>query len=114
METPSRTDIRHECGNTYYNRGASYQRHGAVQELQIKRETENEVSFVASTRGSGTRTYRQEVLLSYHDQQCAVEGFCSCPVYYNCKHVVAACLEYIEEKHHQPTAGEDLSQWLQK
>ncbi|HEC06463.1 MAG TPA: hypothetical protein ENJ12_06410, partial [Thiolapillus brandeum] len=112
MKTPSRTDIRHECGDTYYNRGASYQRHGAVLELQIKREAANEVFFEASTRGSSTQPYQQEVHLQYHGKHCRVEGFCSCPVYYNCKHVVAACLEFIEKKRQQPVAGEGLSQWL--
>ena len=112
MKTPSRTNIRHECGDTYYNRGASYQRHGAVQELQIKQETENEVFFRASTRGSGIQPYQQEIHLQYHGKHCRVEGFCSCPVYYNCKHVVAACLEFIEKKRQQPVAGEGLSQWL--
>ncbi|BAO43336.1 DEAD/DEAH box helicase [Thiolapillus brandeum] len=113
MKTPSRTDIRHECGDTYYNRGASYQRHGAVLELNIKRETETEVFFNAGTKGSGFQPYQQEVLLSIHDKHCMVEGFCSCPVGYNCKHVVAACLEYIERKRHQPTGEVQLSQWLQ-
>ena len=113
MKTPSRTDIRRECGDSYYNRGASYQRHGAVLELHIKRETANEVFFHASTRGSGTQPYQQEVLLQYQDKQCRVEGFCSCPVYYNCKHVVAACLEFIDQRQHQPTLGTaDVSQWL--
>ncbi len=113
MKTPSRTDIRRECGDTYYNRGASYQRQGAVLELQIKRETANEVFFHASTRGSRTQPYQQEVILRNHDKHCVVEGFCSCPVYYNCKHVVAACLEYIEQKQQlSGTAGADVSQWL--
>ena len=112
MKIPSRTNIRHECGDTYYNRGASYQRHGAVLELQIKREAANEVFFEASTRGSSPQPYQQEVHLQYHGKHCRVEGFCSCPVYYNCKHVVAACLEFIEKKRQQPVAGEGLSQWL--
>ncbi len=46
----------------------------------------------AECRGSGRQRYRQRIRLLDRGDHWDVEGRCSCPVGYNCKHVVAALL----------------------
>lgn len=113
MKTLTRTDIRRACGNTYYNRGASYQHHGAVLELQVLRETEVDATFTARTRGNGGRVYQQDVSLFDYGNRVVVKGQCSCPMYSNCKHVVAACIEFSEMQKTGATGEQQVFQWLE-
>lgn len=48
--------------------------------------------FSALCEGSAGQTYRQTIEVSVHAGRCIVEGDCSCPVGYNCKHCAAALL----------------------
>lgn len=112
MRTPRRGDIRRECGDTYYNRGSSYHQHGRVLELIVKRETAEEAYFTAQTRGSRDQVYQQEIHLLDDDTELDIDGHCSCPVYFNCKHVVAACIEFIEHSAHTGAPQQQLTQWL--
>ena len=48
----------------------------------------------AEVQGSGRNIYSQTVEFNQRrDGSLNIEGFCSCPVGFNCKHVVAALLE---------------------
>ncbi|MGV8844415.1 MAG: DEAD/DEAH box helicase [Pseudomonas sp.] len=49
-------------------------------------------SFSASCQGSSEQRYRQQIKLQDQGGRWRVEGRCSCPVRFNCKHVVAALL----------------------
>ncbi len=114
MRTPKRGDIRRECGDAYYNRGVSYHRHGLVLELLIKRETAEDTYFVAHTKGSKENVYQQEIHLTGNDSRVDIDGACSCPVFFNCKHVVAACLEFMQKKNQAEAPQHDFFQWLAK
>ncbi|SFP82052.1 non-specific serine/threonine protein kinase [Geopseudomonas sagittaria] len=48
--------------------------------------------LLAECRGSGRQRYRQRIRLIDRGAHWDVDGRCSCPVSYNCKHVVAALL----------------------
>jgi non-specific serine/threonine protein kinase len=48
--------------------------------------------LLAECRGSGRQRYRQRIRLIDRGSHWDVDGRCSCPVGYNCKHVVAALL----------------------
>ncbi len=48
--------------------------------------------LLAECRGSGRQRYRQRIRLIERGERWDVDGRCSCPVGYNCKHVVAALL----------------------
>ncbi|MNQ01610.1 ATP-dependent helicase HepA [compost metagenome] len=48
--------------------------------------------LLAECRGSGRQRYRQRIRLIDRGAHWDVDGRCSCPVGYNCKHVVAALL----------------------
>ncbi len=112
MKTLTRTDIRHECGETYYNRGLGYYNRGRVVELIVKDETELTTHITGRVSGSSGNIYHQEIQLSDHNQQISIKGLCSCPMYYNCKHVAAVCLSFVENATQQGAPEERLLQWL--
>jgi len=91
-----RSDIRYECGDTSYERGRSYFEKGRVVHLVIKNEGALFVQLNASVSGSHITPYKQNIRIVWRPDYSAaqIEGNCSCPVGYNCKHVAAACLMY--------------------
>lgn len=83
------TDIRRLIGEPTYSRGSDYFRQGKVIEADVATDAiiEGEVS------GSGRRVYSQDIELIYRRGKIVdIEGDCSCPVGYNCKHIVAVML----------------------
>jgi superfamily II DNA or RNA helicase len=91
-----RSDIRYECGDGSYERGRSYFEKGLVVNLAIKSEGVLFVQLNAAVKGSGRNPYKQNIRIIWRPDFSAaeIEGDCSCPVGFNCKHVVAACLMY--------------------
>ncbi|MDA7087178.1 DEAD/DEAH box helicase [Pseudomonas sp. SA3-5] len=83
-----------------FSRGLDYAKQGRSTLLSLKGET-----LLASCRGSGAQTYQQRINLQSFPQGWSVNGHCSCPVGFNCKHVVAALLTL----ERQQLAGIDLS-----
>ena len=106
--------LRDECGYGAYERGLSYHRQERCQLTSVRYEN-GELHLAAKTRGSGRSSYQQDVFIQSFDDELSIEGECSCPVGYNCKHVVSACLAYrqrIENKRHQQADSEAFTQWL--
>ncbi|MDP1667094.1 MAG: SNF2-related protein [Methylobacter sp.] len=91
-----RSDIRYECGDAFYERGRSYFERGAVINLTVKSEGALFVQINAAVKGSHKDPYRQNIRIVWRpDYRAAeIEGDCTCPVGYNCKHVAAVCLMY--------------------
>ncbi len=91
------SDIRHACGDTYFSRGQKYFQQGHVLELSISLEDSTSVDLSSSILGSGKKYYTQTIRIDWKNEYTAViiEGDCTCPMVYNCKHIAAACLEYI-------------------
>ena len=93
-----KADIRECCGSTYFQRGLGYFNEGRVVDLDVLRAPDGKVVHIQSAvRGSGGRVYRQEIELWEDEFGREVDGTCSCPLQFNCKHVVAALLEYLEQ-----------------
>jgi SNF2 family DNA or RNA helicase len=90
------SDIRYECGDTFYDRGRSYFEKGSVLNLTVKGEGPLFVQFNSSVKGSSKTPYKQNIRIIWRPDFSAaeIEGDCTCPVAYNCKHVAAACLKY--------------------
>ncbi|HTO20417.1 MAG TPA: DEAD/DEAH box helicase [Pseudomonas sp.] len=84
-------------------RGRRYAEQGRATLLAIEGQI-----LKARCQGSEGRDYRQSIRLQPRDTLWEVHGLCSCPVGYNCKHVVAALLT-LERAHRRgdaPHAGE--------
>jgi hypothetical protein len=93
--------LREECSHGAYERGSNYFSQGRVSRIEVAQSDENHVHLSATIRGSGRNTYDQEIDITEELFGLCINGGCSCPVGYNCKHVVAACLSY---KAHQRRA----------
>jgi superfamily II DNA or RNA helicase len=50
-------------------------------------------TVLGKVRGSNGETYEQMILLVHEDGTMYIDGHCSCPVGFNCKHVAALVLE---------------------
>ncbi|WP_340121418.1 SNF2-related protein [Methylobacter svalbardensis] len=91
-----RSDIRYECGDAFYERGRSYFETNRVINLTVKSEGALFVQLNAAVKGSHKDPYRQNIRIVWRPDYSAaeIEGDCTCPVGYNCKHVAAVCLMY--------------------
>ncbi|MES2165302.1 MAG: DEAD/DEAH box helicase [Pseudomonadota bacterium] len=106
-------DVRGRFDNGTYNRGADYHRRKMVLEARIDGE------FVRGrVRGSSANYYHQTVKLVADGAHVDFRGDCSCPMEYNCKHVVAILLAACESGAGMAAAADDdtlpyeMSRWL--
>lgn len=95
-------DWRSEFGAGDLRRGIAY-----AEEKRSKLLSLRDHSLLANCRGSG-QTYQQRITLHPYGRKWSVTGHCSCPVGFNCKHVVAALLtlEAVQK------SGADLSELI--
>ena len=116
-------DIERCCGSTNCKRGADYVRKGKVVSVSVQ-----DAGVDGEVAGSGREIYRQSIQLAPGAGQrpLAIRGHCTCPVSYNCKHVVAVLLvvqERLAQMMQMAQAGRDVPQgalpsraehWLQQ
>lgn len=99
----SRHDLSGLFNIRYFERGLDYYKKGMV--ISAKAEHNGEVIH-AKVRGSGRKTYTSQIFIEQHDGTVQdIHGQCSCPVFHNCKHIIAALLHYID---HQPPQQSDM------
>lgn len=84
------TTLRRYFSPVFYRRGLEYQRDGRVLSLEWEEGSETLYSSVA---GSGRHIYHQEI--TFDEDGLDPLGDCTCPVGGNCKHVIAALIEWI-------------------
>ncbi len=91
-----REDIADACGPGAYSRGLAYFQQDRVLDTEVVEEDDGHVCFLATVGGS--RIYSQDIAITYDEEydEIDLDGDCSCPVGFNCKHVVAACLDYLK------------------
>ena len=111
-----RSDIIKECGASFYDRGKQYYEAGLVMQCKVVSEGALFTQLNATVEGSASSPYKQNIRIVWRSdyRSADIEGSCSCPVGYNCKHVVAACLTYqgggLEEV--QKNSGASCFKWL--
>lgn len=91
-----RSDIVKECGISFYERGKRYYADGAVIQCKVTSEGALFTQLNAAVEGSANTPYKQNIRITWRPnfQSPEIEGSCSCPIGYNCKHVAAVCLAY--------------------
>ena len=119
MPSLTREDVLRATDIKTFNRGRLYFEQGRVVELDRIDKGDGFQRFQSRVRGGGGKVYAQRVLIAPHARHAVVSGSCDCPVGYACKHVVAACLAYMEEVQPRPVAAEDsppeaVRGWLQR
>jgi SWIM zinc finger len=109
------SDIRYACSDTFLKRGKQYYAEGKVLSLDISNEETSQIELDAVVQWSGGRQYKQDIAIIWQHNFSSVdiEGYCSCPVQYNCKHVAAVCFAYMEQvKNGAGQADSQCISWL--
>ncbi|WP_375411016.1 SNF2-related protein [uncultured Bradyrhizobium sp.] len=94
---------------TFFSRSAFekayvYQAQGRVAGVEI---SDDLTRIRAKVKGSGSNTYSVGIQLEFNGGRLAdLDGECSCPMAFNCKHVAATVLEVLSGK--QPPSGPTL------
>lgn len=104
--------LRKECGTGAYERGNDYFSQGRTSIVEILSNDAGGITLLSTSRGSGRRIYEQEIILTTDRHGLRIQGYCDCPVEYNCKHVVAACLAWKGQAGGAGSAPSDFEQWL--
>ncbi len=89
------SDIVKTCGRTYTERGRAYQRTGKVRTVDWDAE---EQTLAATVAGSGRNLYEVEILVNAIPGRLRLEGYCSCPMEEDCKHVAAVLFECLHRQ----------------
>jgi len=94
----SPSDLLDQISTGFYRRGVDYQRSGRVLSSATQHRGWSAI-VTGRVSGSGDHVYTVYVQLERdaHDF-VSVDGDCSCPVGYNCKHVVAVLLEEAQKR----------------
>ncbi|MDB5949359.1 MAG: helicase, partial [Massilia sp.] len=87
-------DVLRNFDSGTYGRGHGYARSGKVRKLVV---SDDATRIDSTVSGSGGHLYRQSIDVRNDRKGVRFEGACSCPMEYNCKHVVAALLSYLEQ-----------------
>ncbi len=98
--------VKNEVSQTTFSRGLNYFNKKNVTSVQAA-VSEAAVLIRSKTKGSYRNSYQQNIEIYFHnDEPVRLSGMCSCPVGYNCKHVVAAVLEYAKRQFFQQQENE--------
>ena len=104
----SRTEIQRQLGSPFYARGKGYAQAGHVLDIEL---IEEPGGWLVRSEVEGTYVYKQEIHLRKRSRGIEIDGECSCPVGYNCKHV-AAVLIMLTSTNRQGTQVDVVERWL--
>ncbi len=112
----TRGDIKKEIDSGSYIRGRGYFQQQKVKKIRVETIEQNLVILYAGVDGSRGARYTQEIDIErMPGGRIDINGECSCPVGFNCKHVVAVCLEYQVHPDRLSLDKTDVSlSWLQQ
>ena len=85
--------LESEVDSGSWHRGWGYFRDGRAEILEVYEKRQN-VSIQSQCQGSDFEPYEQDILIMSGPHSTTLAGECDCPVGFNCKHVVAAVLEW--------------------
>ncbi|MDZ7750215.1 MAG: DEAD/DEAH box helicase [Gammaproteobacteria bacterium] len=106
--------LKDECGAGAYERGLGYFRQGRTVIEDIEVDEEGGFILYSTSRGSGGHFYDQVVILNSDPRGPIIDGACTCPVEYNCKHVVAVCLAWKDERWSDYDTSGAFERWLDR
>jgi len=109
----TRNDIKNETDTGSYHRGLSYFERDMVVSLKVDFISEQSIALYSEVEGRDYNPYEQMVLIDRNYGAIDINGQCTCPVGFNCKHVVASCLEYLAKSKDSAGNNVDVSMyWL--
>ncbi len=92
-------------------RGQNYYKSGFVKSCDTKIDEDGDI--IINSLVDGTFLYSQDILID--GDNYSIDGDCSCPVGYNCKHVAAAIFQYLANPMEITVKGKNsYESWLNK
>ena len=104
----SKKDILENFDDRTYTKGFNYYRQKRVKSYELYNDRKEEA--FARGKVEGSHTYKQHIAFSDFGD-LVIEGDCSCPVGYNCKHVVAVLFEMLARDDSLKPQS-DTSKWM--
>ena len=101
--------LARETDSGSWQRGSRYFRDGHAELDEVERLPDGGVRLVGSCRGSQFEPYRQHVEIYGEGKNIVLDGECSCPVEFNCKHVVALVLTWQALAPREPAGRDDVA-----
>ncbi len=109
-------DIAENCEPVYFERGLAYFHKRMVASCELTPISPKVLKIDATVYGSGEQLYDQHIMVqTLSNGKKSIVGDCSCPVAFNCKHVVAALLYAVALQRDTTTSSQkEVLQWLGK
>jgi len=104
--------LARETDSGSWQRGSRYFRDGRAALTDIERLPDGGVLLKGTCRGSESEPYQQSIEIERDGKRIELDGECSCPVGYNCKHVVALVLTWQALAPREPATRDDIADWL--
>jgi len=95
-----------------WKRGSRYFRDGHAKLDQVEHLPDGGLRLIGSCRGTAFEPYRQHIEIRRERGALVLEGECSCPVAFNCKHVVALVLTWQALAPREPGGRDEIADWL--
>jgi len=90
-------DIIENIDSSYYNRGLKDYDENNVMEYKIELEDELSLRITAVVNENNGVKYKQKIEIVKDKKDVYIDGSCSCPIGYNCRHIAAVCLQYLDD-----------------
>lgn len=88
-------DIEKGLTPASFSHGQIYQAENRVTHLEVDHNRQGAWKIKSIVQGSGKNTYHTDIIVSLKNQTFVVDGYCSCPMDHNCKHVAASLIEAV-------------------
>ena len=89
------SDIKRKILSVFYARGLEYFNSNRVVKCNIIYHSDNSILIEGIVKGGKGNSYTQTIQIEQTDESLSLEGTCSCPVEYNCKHISAVCIYFL-------------------
>lgn len=111
IATLSLLQIQRVCGDMAFRRGQGYQQQGRVLSIELEERSIGLEVVKSKVAGTGSLVYEQVIELRNHSKQhVEIDGECTCPVGYDCKHVAAVLIELLKQRRSDPVAEDSEAQ----
>jgi len=98
-------DIEQDFDPDHFKKGLAYQEEKRVLLLESTPYKNDQWKIKSTVRGSEKNIYHTDIIVNLKGRAISVDGYCSCPMDYNCKHVAASLIEAVTRQGLSPTSA---------